>query len=102
MLIAIASPGGNPRGIWHLVWLFLPGLVPGNSADVGLQPVGEIQSKRLRRPSAMTESSPNAAILDALIEIEIRLQRLFEEQAEQQLILNTILVNMKIFSDREF
>ncbi len=83
---------------------FLAGenLVPGNSADVGLQPVGEIQSKRLRRPSAMTESSPNAAILDALIEIELRLDRVFEILDLYSDLLAGLDLKIGIVADREY
>ncbi len=50
----------------------------------------------------MPETSPNAAVLEALIEIEIRLQRIFEVLDEFGLTLTGLELKIGIVADREY
>ncbi len=50
----------------------------------------------------MTESSPNAAVLNALIEIEIRLQRIFEAIDAQDTKIGDLGNLIRIVADREY
>ncbi len=96
---------------------FLAGESTWNSADVGLQPVGEIQSKRLRRPLAMTESSPTPLefvdVLASIAElhlsleagmtyVEVNMQKIFEAIDDLSHITEKLSNNMRIFADREY
>ncbi len=89
--------------------------VQGNSADLGLQPVGEIQSKRLRRPLAMTESSPTATVENQIYilesigtihqdlnEFEIRMDRLFEAIEALDKTFDKMTGLLQIIADREY
>ncbi len=59
-------------------------------------------SGTMLRISAMPETSPNAAILDALLELELRQDRIFEMLVHLSDRMNDVHKLMQIFADREF